>query len=178
MPAILLVTFSIYLPSLRNGWVLDDRHEFIDNKLIHSWSFLWNSFRYDLWWFRDPRACRKVRTTGRSRMYGSRVNAFLFGTNPALWHLAKIALNVVVVALSFRVAQLLTRNVTIALLTAAIFGDVAGQCGRRCVRQRDSPAVVDGVRTGRDDLPDSAQARFVSRIDRRRDPLCVRSADA
>jgi hypothetical protein len=52
--AILVATFAIYLPSLRNGWVFDDWEEFVDNKLIHSWSFVWNSFIYDSWWFKNP----------------------------------------------------------------------------------------------------------------------------
>jgi hypothetical protein len=129
LAGILLVTLAIYLPSLRNGWVLDDRHEFIDNKLIHNWSFLWNSFRYDLWWFRDPARIPQSPYYRPLENVWFAVNSFLFGANPALWHLAKIALNVVVVALSFRVAQLLTHSVAIALLTAAIFGTMPANAG-------------------------------------------------
>ncbi len=129
LSGILFVTFAIYLPSLRNGWVLDDRHEFIDNKLIHNWSFLWNSFRYDLWWFRDPARIPQSPYYRPLENVWFAVNAFLFGANPALWHLAKIVLNVVVVALSFRVAQLLTHSVTIALITAAIFATMPANAG-------------------------------------------------
>lgn len=126
---ILTVTLIAYLPSLRNGWVLDDRHEFIDNKLIHSWSFLWNSFRYDVWWFRDPARLPQSPYYRPLENVWFAASAFLFGTNLALWHLAKIVLNAVVVALSFRVAQLLTHNVTIALLTAAIFATMPANAG-------------------------------------------------
>jgi hypothetical protein len=129
LSGILVVMVAIYLPSLRNGWVLDDRHEFIDNKLIHDWSFLWNSFRYDVWWFRDPARLPQSPYYRPLENVWFAANTFLFGANPALWHLAKIALNVVVVALSFRVAQLLTYNVTIALLTAAIFGTMPANAG-------------------------------------------------
>jgi hypothetical protein len=129
LSGILVVTAAIYLPSLRNGWVLDDRHEFIDNKLIHSWSFLWNSFRYDAWWFRDATRLPQSPYYRPLENVWFAANAFLFGTNPARWHLAKIALNVVVVALGFRVAQLLTHNVTIALITAAIFGTMPANAG-------------------------------------------------
>ncbi len=51
------------------------------------------------------------------------LNAQLFGVNhPAPWHLMKILLQVVAVLLCFRVAQLLTGEVVVALLAAAIFG--------------------------------------------------------
>ena len=105
LAGILLTTVVIYLPSLRNGWVLDDRHEFIDNKLIHSWSFVWNSFRCDLWWFRNPAQLPQSPYYRPIENVWFAVNGFLFGTHPALWHLAKIILNVVVVALCFRLAQ-------------------------------------------------------------------------
>ena len=129
LAGILLLTVAVYLPSLSNCWVLDDRHEFIDNQLIHNWSFLWNSFRYDLWWFRDPARIPQSPYYRPLENVWFAVNAFLFGANPALWHLAKIVLNVVVVALGFRVAQLLTRNVTVALLTAAIFAAMPANAG-------------------------------------------------
>lgn len=121
LAGILVVAFAVYLPSLRNGWVLDDRHEFIDNKLIHSWSFVWNSFRYDAWWFRNPAHLPQSPYYRPLENVWFAANAFLFGTRPALWHMAKIAVNVVVVALSFRLAQLLTGDVAIGLVTAAIF---------------------------------------------------------
>lgn len=129
LAGILLLTIAIYLPSLRNGWVLDDRHEFIDNKLIHNWSFLWNSFRYDVWWFSDPARLPQSPYYRPLENVWFAANAFLLGTNPALWHLAKIVLNVVAVALSFRVAQLLTGDITIGLLTAAIFGTMPAHAG-------------------------------------------------
>ena len=44
------------------------------------------------------------------------------GDHPAAWHLEKILLELIGVMLSFRLAQLLTGNTTIALLAAAIFG--------------------------------------------------------
>ena len=51
------------------------------------------------------------------------INAQLFGVNhPAPWHLMKIVLQVIAVLLCFRVAQLLTGEVVVAMLAAAIFG--------------------------------------------------------
>jgi hypothetical protein len=122
LAAIVLATIAIYLPSLRNGWVFDDWEEFVDNKLIHSWSFIWNSFRYDVWWFRDPAHLPQSSYYRPLQNVWFAANAWLFGTHPAPWHLAKIVLHAVIVVLCFRVSQLLTGDVATGLLTAAIFG--------------------------------------------------------
>src|SRR5579863_178974 len=129
LAGILLVTAVVYFPSLRNGWVLDDRQEFIDNKLIHSWSFVWDSFRYDSWWFRDPNRLPQSSYYRPLENVWFAANLWIFGLRPALWHLAKIVLHVVVVALSFRLAQLLTGEVVVGLLTAAIFAVMPAHTG-------------------------------------------------
>ena len=129
LAAILIVTIAVYLPSLRNGWVLDDHSEFVDNKLIHTWSFVWNSLRYDVWWFRDPLRLPQSPYYRPLENEWFAANAFLFGTNPALWHLAKIVVHVIVVALCFRLAQLLAGDVTVGLLTAAIFALMPANVG-------------------------------------------------
>ena len=54
-------------------------------------------------------------------------SAWLFGANPAPWHLAKIVLHLVAVLLVFRVAQLITGDVTVALLSAGLFGLMPAQ---------------------------------------------------
>ena len=126
---ILLVTVVIFLPSLRNGWVLDDRQEFIDNKLIHSWSFVWDSFRYDNWWFRNPNRLPQSSYYRPLENVWFAANLWIFGLRPALWHLAKIVLHVVVVALCFRLAQLLTGDIAVGLLTAAIFAVMPAHTG-------------------------------------------------
>jgi len=129
LAGILIVTIAVYLPSLRNGWVLDDRGEFIDNKLIHSWSFLWDSFRYDNWWFNGPSPGPHSSYYRPLENVWFWINAAIFGSRPALWHLEKIALHVVVVVLSFRAAQLLAGDVTVGLLTAAIFAVLPAHTG-------------------------------------------------
>ncbi len=101
----------VYLPSLRNGWVFDDREEFVDNKLIHSWSFLWNSFIYDSWWFKDPQHLPQSAYYRPLEDVWFAANALVFGKHPAAWHLAKIVAAPVAVVLCFRVAQLLTGDV-------------------------------------------------------------------
>ncbi len=120
--AILVATFAIYLPSLRNGWVFDDWEEFVDNKLIHSWSFVWSSFIYDSWWFKDPHNLPQSVYYRPLENAWFAANAWLFGMHPAAWHLAKIALHIVAVVLCFRVAQMIAGDVETGLLAAAIFG--------------------------------------------------------
>jgi hypothetical protein len=127
--AILLATIAIYLPSLRNGWVFDDWPEVVDNKLIHSWSFVFNSFRYDVWWFRKPLVLPQSVCYRPLQNEWFAANAALFGVHPAPWHLAKIVLHVVAVVLCFRVAQLMTGDVVMGLLTAAIFGLMPAHVG-------------------------------------------------
>ena len=129
LAAIVLATVAIYLPSLRNGWVFDDWDELVNNKLIHSWSFVWNSFRYDVWWFRDPGRLPQSAYYRPLQNAWFGANALLFGTHPAPWHLAKIVLHAVAVVLCFRVAQLLTGEVAVGLLTAAIFGVMPAHTG-------------------------------------------------
>jgi len=129
LAGILVVTVIAYLPSLRNGWVLDDHGEFVDNKLIHSWSFLWDSFRYDNWWFNGPSPVPHSSYYRPLENVWFWINAAILGLRPALWHLEKIALHVVVVVLSFRAARLLTGDVTVGLLTAAIFAVLPAHTG-------------------------------------------------
>jgi hypothetical protein len=129
LAVILLATIAIYLPSLRNGWIFDDWEEFVHNKLIHSWSFVWNSFRYDGWWFRDPERLPQSAYYRPLENTWFFANVWLFGMHPALWHLAKIVLHVVAVILCFRVAQLLTGDVAAGLLTAAIFAVIPAHVG-------------------------------------------------
>jgi protein O-mannosyl-transferase len=101
----------------------------VDNKLIHNWSFVWNSFRYDSWWFRMPEVLPQSPFYRPLQNVWFAANAALFGTNPAPWHLAKIALQAVAVVLCFRVAQLLTGDVAAGLLTAAIFAVMPAHTG-------------------------------------------------
>ena len=121
LAAIVLASIAIYLPSLRNGWVFDDSAGIVQNNQIHNWSFVWNSFIHDVWWFRDPDKLPQSAYYRPLENAWFAANALIFGMRPVAWHLAKIVLHAVVVILCFRVAQLLTGEIATALLTAAIF---------------------------------------------------------
>jgi len=126
LAGIVVATIAVYLPCLRNGWVSDDLVIWVNNKSIHTWAFVTQSFNHDLAWVLKARKPGQAPASSFYRPLENAwfaANALLFGVNhPAPWHLAKIALHVVAVVLCFRVAQLLTRDVAVALLTAAIFG--------------------------------------------------------
>ncbi len=122
LAAIVLVTIAIYLPSLRNGWVFDDWDIFVTNKILHSWSFVWNSLFRDKFWFRNPARLPQSEYYRPVESTYIAASALLLGTHPAAWHLSKIVLHIITVVLCFRVAQLLSGSVGIGLLTAAIYG--------------------------------------------------------
>ncbi len=125
---IAIATIAVYLPSLHNGWVSDDLPILVQNDSIRTSSFIANGFTHDVLWSikqHDP----SLQAQAHSAWYRPldvvwlALNAQLFGVNhPAPWHLMKILLQVLAVLLCFRVAQLLTGEVVVAMLAAAIFG--------------------------------------------------------
>jgi hypothetical protein len=120
--AILVATIAIYLPSLRNGWVWDDRLEIIGGGLLNSWAGIGKSFRYDSLWFLDPAHLPQSGYYRPLQASWFALNYMILGNHPAAWHLEKIVLELIAVMLSFRLAQLITRSTPVALLTAAVFG--------------------------------------------------------
>ena len=125
---IVVATIAVYLPSLRNGWVSDDLPALVQNPDIRKASFIKNAFTHDVQWS-IKQFNPNLQAQAHSASYRPlqivwwAINAQLFGVNhPAPWHLMKIVLQAVAVLLCFRVAQLLTGEVVVAMLAAAIFG--------------------------------------------------------
>ena len=123
---IVVATIAVYLPSLRNGWVSDDLPIVVQNQSIRTSSFVANGFTHDVLWSikqTTPNLQAHSASYRPFEVVWFALNAHLFGVNhPEPWHLMKIVLQVVAVLLCFRVAQLLTGEVVVALLAAAIFG--------------------------------------------------------
>lgn len=122
LAGVLLITLLVYLRCLGNELVYDDHPMIVDNPQIGQWSFLWKSITHDVWWFLGP-----LQIT-HSAYYRPLENIWLglgyhlIGINPVGWHWLKIALHLIAVLLSFRLAQLITGSVDTALLTALAFG--------------------------------------------------------
>src|ERR1700730_9359788 len=122
LAGVLLITLLVYLRCLGNELVYDDHPMIVDKPYIRRWSFVWRSITRDVGWFLS---------SGRmthSAYYRPLENIWiglgyqLVGFNPVGWHCLKIALHLIVVMLSFRLAQLLSGSVETGLLTALAFG--------------------------------------------------------
>lgn len=122
LAGILIATALIYMPSLRYGWVWDDKAEIVERSALQSWAGIAKSFIYDSWWFRDPDHLPQSAYYRPLQLVWLALNYMILGVHPAAWHLEKIVLELIGVILCFRLAQLLTKNTAIALLAAAIFG--------------------------------------------------------
>ena len=121
LAAIALAAIAVYLPSLRNDWVFDDWDQIVGAKLLHSWTGIGKSFIHDSWWFRHPAHLPQSAYYRPFQASWFGLNFMLLGNHPAAWRLEKIVLELIAVMLSFRLAQLLTRNSAVALLSAAFF---------------------------------------------------------
>jgi Tfp pilus assembly protein PilF len=113
-----VLTFLIYLPSLRFQFVFDDVAILVHNPTIRSWSYLPDYFTRDLWQNVQP-------ATGYYRpllLLWFRLNFAVFGLHPAWWHLTNIAVHIVAAVLVLRLALRLTGSHTLALTAALLFG--------------------------------------------------------
>ncbi len=97
--ALALVTFGVWSPALHFGFVYDDHLQVVANPWIQSWSYLGQLLRQPLW--------AQLGAEHASPYYRP-FFAFLLlteytilGANPALWHLASVALHVLVVLAIF-----------------------------------------------------------------------------
>jgi tetratricopeptide (TPR) repeat protein len=118
---VLLVTALVYLRCLGNGFVYDDYPAIVQNPSIAHWSFFWKYATRDVWWFRQPDQSPQSAYYRPLQNIWLALNYHLFGLNPVGWHAMKILLHLVVVLLSFRLAQLLTRSAFAGLLAALLF---------------------------------------------------------
>jgi protein O-mannosyl-transferase len=122
LAGVLLLTLLVYLRCLANGFVSDDHPMIVENKYIAQWSYLWKSLTKDAWWFFDSNRASPTSHYLPIQNIWLWLAFHFFGTNPVGWHLAKIALHLCVVLLVFRLAQLLSKSTSVALLAALLFG--------------------------------------------------------
>ena len=113
--------YAEYMPSIRYGWVWDDKYQTVNATLLHTWGGLGKSFVHDSWWFRDPDKLAQSAYYRPFQELWFGLNHMLLGNRPGAWHLEKILLQLIGVLLCFRLAQLLTKNTAMALTAAAVF---------------------------------------------------------
>lgn len=121
LAGIMAVAAIIYMPSIRYGWVWDDKYQTVDARLLHTWSGLGRSFLHDSWWFRDPGNLPQSAYYRPFQELWFGLNYMLLGNHPGAWHFEKVLLQLIGVLLCFRLAQLLTKNTAMALTAATVF---------------------------------------------------------
>ena len=119
--AILIVTAAVYLRCLGNQFVDDDLDLIVHNRYLGDWSYIWKSLIYDSAWFNNPNFLPQSPDYRPLLDLWLWFNFHLFGLHPAGWHLAMIALHLLVTWLVFQVASLLARDKWTGVLAAALF---------------------------------------------------------
>ena len=119
---ILLLTLLAYLRGLNNGFVFHDEAAILENRDLNQWSFIWQSFIHDVWWFSGRGPLPHSPYYRPLHNVWLALNFHLVGLHPAGWHLLRVLLHLCAVALAFRAAQLLTASTRTALLVALLFG--------------------------------------------------------
>jgi protein O-mannosyl-transferase len=123
LAAVLLVTLLVYLRSLSNGFVYDDRPLILENASIADPRFIWRSLFQAEYWFRDPANQGPNFARYRPLMaVWMALNYSLFGFNPIGWHAAGAGLHLLGVWLVFKIATRLTGRWQPGLYAALVFG--------------------------------------------------------
>jgi len=114
-----MVALLAFLGTAGFAFVYDDRAQVLNNPEITSWRRVLGYFGGDVWTSYDP---THVQNYYRPLFFlWFRINYMLFHLHPAGWHLAAIALHVIVCVLVFRLCLALTSDRTVALMAATLF---------------------------------------------------------
>ena len=116
---LLLVTFLVYIPTLRFQFVYDDMHQVVGNSHIQSWTYLPDYFTKHVW---SQSESYNVRYYRPLFLVWLRLNHALFGLEPAYWHLATVAAHALATLLVYVLVRSLLCEWTTALLAALFFG--------------------------------------------------------
>ncbi|HVN64053.1 MAG TPA: hypothetical protein VMT58_05415, partial [Candidatus Binataceae bacterium] len=120
--AALTATAIVFCRSLENQFVFDDREMIVLNRYLGNWSFLLKSLVNDSWWFRDPAHLPQGSYYRPIQDIWLWMNFHLFALNPTGWHLASLAVHLIVVWLVFRVASILAGDTKTGAAAALLFG--------------------------------------------------------
>ena len=118
----LAITAAAYLRCIRNEFVYDDNEMIVHNPFLGAWAMVWKSFVSDSWWFLDPHNLPQSAFYRPLQDVWFWLNYHLFGFAVPGWHLALIAVHLIVVWLVFKIAQELTSHRWEPLLAATLFG--------------------------------------------------------
>jgi len=114
-----LITFAVWLPTIRFGFVYDDRGQILDNPQLRSWGYLSQYFREHTWAHVTWMPASFYRPLFVTWL---RINYAIFATGARGWHLSSILMHVLATALVFALAMMLLRDGKVALIASMIFG--------------------------------------------------------
>ena len=114
-----LITFAVWLPTIRFGFVYDDRGQILDNPQLRSWRYLSQYFREHTWAHVTWMPASFYRPLFVTWL---RINYAIFATGARGWHLSSILMHVLATALVFALAMMLLRDRKVALIASMIFG--------------------------------------------------------
>ena len=114
------VTFLLYAPTLRFGFVYDDRMQILENPFIQSWHWLPKLFTSNVWEYAGPTF--PANYWRPLFMVWLLINHTLSGFNPAGWHLTTVTCHAAAAVLVYKLAERLTGDRVMAAVAGLLFG--------------------------------------------------------
>ncbi len=116
---VLVVTFLVYLPTLRFQFVFDDVEQIVKNQNIQSWSYLPDYFTKHLW---NQEGWHHAQYYRPLFLVWMRINHAFFGLDATYWHLTTVAAHMLATLLVYLLVNMLLKNWAPAALSALFFG--------------------------------------------------------
>ena len=118
--AVLVLTFAVYIPTLRYQFVHDDRGQIVENSAVHSWRFVPSYFTSQVWAGVMPGELGNYYRP--LFLLWLRINHAAFGTHAWGWHLTTVLAHVLTTLLAYVLALSLGVSEDAALVAALVFG--------------------------------------------------------
>jgi len=117
---VLVLTFAVYIPTLRYQFVHDDRGQIVENPAVHSWRFVPSYFTSQVWAGVMPGELGNYYRP--LFLLWLRINHAAFGNHAWGWHLTTILAHVLTTLLAYLLALCLGVSGDAALVAALVFG--------------------------------------------------------
>ena len=118
--AVLVLTFAVYIPTLRYQFVHDDRGQIVENPAVHSWHFVPSYFTSQVWAGVMPGELGNYYRP--LFLLWLRINDAAFGNHAWGWHLTTVLAHIVATLLAYLLALSLGVSGDAALVAALVFG--------------------------------------------------------
>jgi len=118
--AVLVLTFAVYIPTLRYQFVHDDRGQIVENPAVHSWHFVPSYFTSQVWAGVMPDELGNYYRP--LFLLWLRINDAAFGNHAWGWHLTTVLAHVLATLLAYLFVLSLGVSGDAALIAALVFG--------------------------------------------------------